>query len=78
MEFEEAILQEQSLFGDLARVGRRLITGVPLMRKMKGKKVVVLVGPTGSGKSCIANSVISGVDAMGENSEDEIVTQDAH
>ena len=43
------------------------------MQELKGKDIILLMGPTGSGKSTAANSMISGADSIKIDKNNECI-----
>lgn len=48
----------------LLTMGKRLIDGMPVIEKLEDKNVIMVLGPTGSGKSTVANAFIKGSDFL--------------
>ena len=45
-------------------MGVRLVEGLPIIKELEGKDAILLLGPTGSGKSTIAASMIGGTELL--------------
>ena len=48
----------------LHNIGKRMFSDIPALDGIKDRNVVIILGPTGSGKSTIANALISGLEHM--------------
>lgn len=55
-----SLRNQEAMYERFHRMGTRLLNGTRKIDELKGKDVVLFLGPTGSGKSTIANSVIAG------------------
>lgn len=51
---------DEPMYQKLKKMGDKLSNGLEHMKVLEGKNVVLLVGPTGSGKSTIANALVGG------------------
>lgn len=62
--FNTHLRNEQPLYTVIYEMGKRMQNALPALNSIEGKNVVLILGPTGSGKSTIANSLISGADVI--------------
>ena len=60
---------EEPMYRHLHCMGQIIAKGLPTLESVKGKDVVLLLGPTGSGKSTMANAMISGIDGLTQNED---------
>ena len=64
-------MNAEPMYRELHNMGKRMVTGIPALESLKGKDAVLILGPTGSGKSTVANALISGVDKLEKVDDDE-------
>ena len=41
---DKATVDEEAMFREIAKIGVKLVDGIPLMRDMTGKKIVLMIG----------------------------------
>ena len=64
------------MYEQLHKMGSRLVKGMPTIKELEGKDAILLMGPTGSGKSVIANAMISGKDNLEVDEVNKIEVKD--
>lgn len=60
------------MYRQLHQIGKSFCVGVKAVEELQGKNVILFLGPTGSGKSTIANAILQGIDFL-ELDEDNLV-----
>lgn len=68
----DELMKSEPFYQKLDKMASKLRTGLLALEPLKGKDVVLLVGQTGSGKSTIANSLISGSRFVHYDDEDGV------
>ena len=58
--FDKALRNAEPMYEQIHRMGLRIKQGMPLIENLAGKDGILLLGPTGSGKSVTASALITG------------------
>ena len=69
-------MDTEPMFVKLNKMGRKLDEGLEEVKQLEGKNMLLLVGPTGSGKSTIANALILGAENINYDEERDSLTVD--
>ena len=72
--FEEALKRGEPMYGHLLDMQRKLVVGKRALTNLQNKNVVVIMGPTGAGKSTIANALIKGASQLKYDEETDRYT----
>lgn len=66
---DKALRNAEPMYQRLHAMGQRLVDGLPIIKELEGKDAILLLGPTGSGKSTIAASMIGGTELLTQDPE---------
>lgn len=66
----EKAMKDEPLYTHLNNMDKKLTNGLRCLKRLKDKHCVLLVGPTGAGKSTIANALLQGTNMLRLNDKD--------
>lgn len=61
---DEDLKAEEPLYYQLHEIGQRIVYDIPALQGIHDKNVVLILGPTDSGKSTVSNALVSGINAI--------------